>query len=348
MKGSEGENGTFVLGPGRCGSTMLSNILNLHPDILSLFEFFSTQGVRSLLPGKISGKRYWQQLSTQTRSMRVMFTAKTAPSEFLYREGMGRFPIDNLPPLLVSTLPHISDNPQKLFDELARIVPRFPDQTIEAHHDRLFRTLQERLGRKIWVERTGLSQMYVKLLPRLFPEAKFILLYRDGRDVALSMQAFKPIRPAIWNWKWSGRFGPNPIDLDNPAGRSRHLRFNDRVFAVKPLVRWMVDTPPSLEDCAGFWSELMLTSIPEFLSLAEDRRHYLEYTRLVDDPKHELDRLAYFLEVEPDKTWLDAASAIPKRLEPRWKRLDADMQAKLSDWTAEAREATGRLSSARA
>lgn len=325
---------------------MLSDILNLHPDILSLSEFFSMQGAKSLLPGTISGRQYWKQLSTQTRSMRVMFTPDTAPREFLYREDMGRFSIDNVPPLMVSALPHLSDDPQTLFDKLAQIVPGFPVQTIEKHHAMLFRTLQEKLGRKIWVERTGLSQMYAKLLPGLFPGAKFILLYRDGRDVSLSMQAFKPIRPAIWNWKWSRRFGRSPIDIDDPAGRSRYLRFNDMLFGVKPLVRWMVNTPPSLKDCAGFWSDLMLSSIPEFLSLPTESRHYLEYERLVENPETELRHMIRFLDADPDPDWLIAAAAIPRRLEPRWKRLDAETRTRLCNWTAEARDAAKALAKA--
>ena len=32
---------TFVVGTGRCGSTMLSNMLREHPQVLSLSEFFS-------------------------------------------------------------------------------------------------------------------------------------------------------------------------------------------------------------------------------------------------------------------------------------------------------------------
>lgn len=31
---------TFIVSTGRCGSTMLSNLINQHPDILSLSEFF--------------------------------------------------------------------------------------------------------------------------------------------------------------------------------------------------------------------------------------------------------------------------------------------------------------------
>ena len=33
---------TFVIGTGRCGSTMLSAILQAHPDALSMSEFFGT------------------------------------------------------------------------------------------------------------------------------------------------------------------------------------------------------------------------------------------------------------------------------------------------------------------
>ncbi len=35
----------FVLSTGRCGSTTLSNILNLHPAILSISEFVSFTGI---------------------------------------------------------------------------------------------------------------------------------------------------------------------------------------------------------------------------------------------------------------------------------------------------------------
>jgi hypothetical protein len=33
---------TFVVGTGRCGSTMLSAMLREHPDVLSMSEFFGT------------------------------------------------------------------------------------------------------------------------------------------------------------------------------------------------------------------------------------------------------------------------------------------------------------------
>lgn len=339
VKDAPGAGGTFILGSGRCGSTMLSDMLNLHPDVLSVSEFFAMQGVRSLLPGEIGGPAYWERLSRQTKSMQVIFTPETAPREFLYDESMGRFPIDQVPPLMISPLPHITETPQTLFDELQSAVPSWPSRPIEQHHDHLFQILQKRMGRKLWVERTGLSQMYAKLLPELFPKAKFVLMYRDGRDVVLSMRAFKPIRPAIWNWKWSRFGGPNPIDINAPAGRSRRLEFNDRFMSWKPLINWMINTPPSLKDCSAFWSELTLSSLSAFQWLAPERRHYLTYERLVTDPHSELQELGRFLGAQLDSMWLDEASMLPQRLEPRWQKLDPEEQRSLTGWTEAARGA---------
>ncbi len=268
-----------------------------------------------------------------------MMTPENAPNEFLYRPGMGRFPIDNVPPLLASPLPHLSDDPDTLFDELSKTVPDHPKQTVERHHAMLFERLRELCGGKVWVERTGMSIMYVRLLPKLFPAAKHIMMYRDGRDVVLSFQAFKPIRPMIWNWKWFGKTGPSLLDLDSPAGRSRYFRFSDRFFAPKPLVKWMLNNPPPLETCAEFWSHATLQSLPEFANIPGDQRTFLSFEALTAKPRSELTRLVDFLGVNLDEAWLERTSTIPRQLEPRWKKLDLEQQSDLSAWTREARHA---------
>ena len=37
----QGFHQAFVVGTGRCGSTLVSNMLNLHKEVLSLSEFFA-------------------------------------------------------------------------------------------------------------------------------------------------------------------------------------------------------------------------------------------------------------------------------------------------------------------
>ena len=58
----------------------------------------------------------------------------------------------------------------------------------------MFDWLRERLGRRVWVERSGGSLIFGLALMRLFPEARVVHVYRDGRDTALSLRqhpAFK-------------------------------------------------------------------------------------------------------------------------------------------------------------
>ena len=49
----------LVLSTGRCGSTMVSEVLNTHPDVLSLSEFFISLGMKSLIRKRLGGKALW-------------------------------------------------------------------------------------------------------------------------------------------------------------------------------------------------------------------------------------------------------------------------------------------------
>ena len=53
----------FVLSTGRCGSTMVSEMLNKHPDILSVSELFSTLGLTAFPGRKVNGEWMWRLLS---------------------------------------------------------------------------------------------------------------------------------------------------------------------------------------------------------------------------------------------------------------------------------------------
>lgn len=64
----------LVLSTGRCGSTMISDGLNLHPMILSLSEVFSTLGPRALFRNRLNGKAMWELCSRQNPARRLTRT----------------------------------------------------------------------------------------------------------------------------------------------------------------------------------------------------------------------------------------------------------------------------------
>src|ERR1044072_8915859 len=65
---------TFVVGTGRCGSTALSEVLRLHPHVLSLSELMASLEPSTLpegplpegpLPeGPVSGEEFWEVLAS--------------------------------------------------------------------------------------------------------------------------------------------------------------------------------------------------------------------------------------------------------------------------------------------
>ena len=55
----------IVLSSGRCGSTMLSDMLNLHPDILSISEFFTFHSMALFSRWRMTGNGMWNVLTRQ-------------------------------------------------------------------------------------------------------------------------------------------------------------------------------------------------------------------------------------------------------------------------------------------
>ena len=72
----------LVLGTGRCGSTMVSNLLNAHPRILSLSEFFSYVGMDAFRLRNPTGDQLWQTYSRQRPRTRLML--RESYEELLY------------------------------------------------------------------------------------------------------------------------------------------------------------------------------------------------------------------------------------------------------------------------
>ncbi len=77
----------FVVSAGHCGSTLLSDMLRLHPAILSLSELLVTVLPDAFPGGPIGGERFWALLSTPRSRWMHMIRLDIAIEEILYRPG---------------------------------------------------------------------------------------------------------------------------------------------------------------------------------------------------------------------------------------------------------------------
>lgn len=336
--------GAFLVNTSRSGSTMMSTILRQHPEILSISELLTTQGSRALVPGAITGRAFWRQLSAPTPVMRQLANPQSAPNEFLYHKvPEGRFDPFDCPPIQAVTLPHLFDDPDAAFDRLAQTVSGFDRQRRADHYRALFEHLGAVTGTKVWVERSGGTLMATQTLARQFPEAKFALILRDGRDVVLSMQRYKPARFLIWFWKRAKQLG---IDVFRPGahiGNTRWIALVERLSGRAIPVQRILNTQPSLEDTAACWSAMMASGIKQFMALPANRRMVIRYEQLTQDPKTNLSRLARFLELTENPAWLDFGVGVPRVLPARHLRLPPSERLLLDKHTSIMREASQYL-----
>ena len=107
---------------GRCGSTMVSDILNLHPRVLSLSEFFSFVGLGAFRRRYRTGDRMWAFYSRQQPRTRLMLRERYEELRYPVDDPRARFTRQDVPPILCGTLPHLTDAYEALFDELEPVV----------------------------------------------------------------------------------------------------------------------------------------------------------------------------------------------------------------------------------
>src|SRR6266700_1582825 len=262
---------TFVVGTGRCGSTMLSRILREHPDVLSMSEFFgilrlaSSSGRSGFPVGDMTGAELWELLARPFPMLDAMVTAGLRTAEMIYPFGAGRFaPATGVPLISHFILPILAADPDELFGALAAEVPRWPRRPAAGQYRALFGYLAGLLGRPVVVERSAASLHLVGRLHEQFPAARFVHLYRDGPDCALSM--------------------------------SRHPMFRRAILAIAALRATRLPPTATLPQIQAALREL-----------SPGRRPRMQYEHLLRDPVASLTRLAGFIGVNAPTSWLDQA-----------------------------------------
>lgn len=305
---------TYVVGTGRCGSTMLSRILQGHPEVLSLSEFWNIflqqderLTTRPVPTEAMTGAEYWQLITRIDPHYDGL--AEAGIESYFGR----RFNAATGVPMICRTLGPIPGDPDALYDVLAGEVPRWPRQPLADHCRALFAGIAARLGRSVIVERSGGGIGALPMLREQFPEARFVFLHRDGPDTALSMSRNPTYRLVAMKFIADFDTGKTPkIPLLADGSKPRPEDFEGLLHPPFDLRRFM-SYPISLPFFGGLWTRLTRDGVNEMLKLPRDKWMIVRYERLLGDTRTELTRFAEFIGVEANPKWLASAGAFVDR-----------------------------------
>ena len=289
----------FVIGTGRCGSTLISNMLAMHPDCLMLSEFLAAIDRPNMFkPGDFTGEQVAEMLHTNLPVGEYAIHRGRIGEELLYKPD--DYSTMVIPAVMIAALPMLSKEPDRLFNEIIAFVRTQPSQPLADHYLQLMEWLRVKMDKKFWIERSGNAIEHVGDLFESYPEAKYLHVHRDGIDTALSMRNFfyfqvhvsfffdPPTRAELEQTEIAGK----PVTMDDPISQ----RIGPRL--------------PSLEKFAEFWSHQVAIGFNTFAKM--DRAQYLDirFEDLIAQPKDTMAQVAQFFEMPDSPGWIDKAAAL--------------------------------------
>jgi hypothetical protein len=275
-------DGVILLGTGRCGSTLLADLLNSHPEIAAIQEVWSYRANRrDLLRERVaSGPHLWELLSAPI------------PERLFELVRHGRIPTTRLSiergdsALLRVTLPALFADPWAALGKVRSFLCGRPEDKMSRLLRGLFAFLGEQTGATVWLERTGGSLRYVGDLLSLFGKQRWIVLLRDGRETVASMAGHPTFVYGLLQRE-------HPARLHDGVERLKCGAHGSEVLGWEPFarswVRQVTEEMERLEACAE----------PGTVC-----RVYFE--DLMAFPEREVERLARFVGIDcVEPSWLE-------------------------------------------
>jgi len=299
----------FIVSTGRCGSTLLSNALRLHPDVASISEFFGNLSERVF-------KRHmtiWDQIARPLPLTSFMLTHQLEPPEFVYRvDGGGAYDRKSgVPPILCATLPHVFAGPDDVFRNMAsELRESLQHRRPGAGYETVFHWITCALRRRVWVERSGASLRWLPELHASFDDARFIHLYRNGRDSAMSMSRHNTFRFQVLRAILARTVGADPFDGPGLREAARlapeFRRLVPTSFSRHDFLRY----PFSLTYFALIWTYLIASGLSYFARIRAENLLHVRFEDVVSDPCAALGEIGRFLSLEEDASWIASASEL--------------------------------------
>jgi putative sulfotransferase len=328
----------FVVGTGRCGSTMLSNMLRLHPDVLSLSEFMVAitdfgGRISQAFPGTpIDAQELWAILSGCHPRQTTMVRYGCEVEEMIYPLQPGsRFNrATGVPAVMFAALPHLTEDPDGLFEELRGFVMTLDAAMPVIQYQRVFDWLRRNLGKRVWVERSGGSLRGADRLAEAFPTARFIHMVRDGRDCAMSMSRHLAFRLHVVSTIQSAALGCDPFECTDRRRAwmlPRKLRkLLPEHFDAQTLRN--LDLPPAL--FGWHWSGEIRRGGAALAALPRERVLTVHFEDVLQEPMRWLRRMIEFIDPSlVDQQWVRDAASLAGSPRSSWHDLPAVERALL-------------------
>ncbi len=244
----------FIAGVPRSGTTLLVNLVGMHPQMAPVFE---TRFLRNLLrhcdytgrhwsrarapwPGAVIPKRWLRsRFAARCQAYRAKVLAHHTPGVDYSNGRRNELPFDRQVILYTR---------EELVEETDRWISRMmagPSSETEVYDgarelvSHLFSLHAARMDKPHWVNKTPGLLEEIRDLPKLFPDAKCLHIIRDGRDVAASTLAMTwgPTTVTEAARRWKNLFTAGRKQVDRERLDYLELRYEELVHSPRDVVR---------------------------------------------------------------------------------------------------------------
>ncbi|EPY14014.1 sulfotransferase family protein [Paenibacillus alvei] len=317
----------FIVSTGRCGSTLLSSILNENHNLLSLSEFFVSLHPDAFQDRELDGKEFWDMIGRPNPLVTLMNQNNLGAPEIL---NSSKEPI---PPMQLITLPQLTKDVDLVFQKMKEDIIRMNQTNLSTQYLNLFAWMCRYFKRKIWVERSGMSLQYINTLVELFPDAKFIHLFRDGMECAMSMSRHHVFRLMLIQMMAQERIGIDPyanhIQEERLAKLDQFANLIPQQFDIQAYLDYHIP----IEQFGKMWSNLIMSGVKNLNRIPSDHLLIVRYEDLLENPRGEIKRVMTFIDDDfDDHSVVEKAVTLVRTDKPlSWIHLNEDEKNRLSN-----------------
>jgi hypothetical protein len=311
-------------------------MLSTNSRVLNVFELFSGIEPEFRFQAEpVSGRVLAEQLRLDHPMLTMVMKRGGEVPEVVYpfSDPSSRYALgDPVPWALAIAIPRISDEPDRLFDELIEWVEASDTAPLSVHYRAIFEWLTARGGKDCWLERSGTSIDYLGELQAFFPEARFVHIHRDGREAALSMREYATLRVAV-------------AVMNGLAGEIEYTHEGlTALERAKPeRIDELLATRSPIELYGNYWSDQIRRGYAARARLDPSTVLDVRFEDLVARPREVLEEISAFLDLPEDPGWIEAAAKLSRGMPRlRFPELAAGEQERLSAACREAMALVGR------